>query len=98
MTVEATQAMQSVAESAAYNLTSAQEMQVGTQKVSRAISDVASVSEESAACAEELSRGVSDVASSVTELSQLAVSMRNQVSKFKLESSPDEGRPVLKVA
>jgi len=75
----------------------AQEMAIGTQHITQAISSVASVGEENSAAAEEVSAATEEMAAQVQEtvastqtLSDLATGLREAVSIFRLNGNPDD--------
>lgn len=78
-------AMATVQEAARANLDSSREMQIGAERVSGAVSNVAAVSEETAAGAQELSASIEEVSAAAAELSRMSTELTELVSRFKLE-------------
>jgi methyl-accepting chemotaxis protein len=62
------------------------EMAKGAERVVAGISNVAVVSEESAAGAEEMSAGIEEVGAAATELSSMSGELQAIVNRFKVES------------
>jgi methyl-accepting chemotaxis protein len=90
LTQEANATMLRVAESAVLNQQACESMEQQTQIVEAAITDVAAVSQESAACAEELVRGISVVADSTSELSQLSINLQTLAEQFKTQAGKSQ--------
>ena len=90
-TGEVTRAVNSIAASTEENTAATEEMAAGSDQVSGAIHDIAAISEENAAAAEEVSASMEElsassesVAAAAGRLGQVAVELREQVSRFKL--------------
>jgi methyl-accepting chemotaxis protein len=78
--------MKAVADSAGENLSSAQEMAAGTDRVADAISNVAAVSEQSAAGAQELTASINEAEVAAQRLNEMSVELRNLVAQFTVDS------------
>ncbi len=79
--------METVAEASRENVHMVTEMVGGANKVSDAIQDVASISEESAAGAEELSASIQEVSAAASDLARTSTELEILVNSFRTEES-----------
>jgi methyl-accepting chemotaxis protein len=86
LTERASAGMVSVDRSAKSNSQATDTMSTGALKVVNSISNVAAVSQQSAAGAQELSATIQEVSAAAGELSQMSRELQDLVSKFRVEN------------
>ncbi|MGV3616219.1 MAG: methyl-accepting chemotaxis protein [Fimbriimonas sp.] len=98
LTQSAATAMGAVAQSTEENASAASEMARGADRVVGSISGVAAVSEEAAAGAEELTASIEEVGAAAGDLAAMSQSLREIVSRFRVEETPEVRRGHLRLA